>query len=68
MMRLLTEEQKDLLAGVELRQDNFFNPIQDANGNWVISEEEVSACANQDYLWVRDLELTEYKQPKGLFE
>lgn len=67
-MRLLTEEQKDILIGIELCQDNFFNPIQDADGNWVISEEEVTACDNENFYWVKELPIIEYKQPKGIFE
>ena len=36
----LTESQKNSLLGVEYKEGVAYNPVQDANGNWVISEEE----------------------------
>ena len=57
---LLTIEQKDSLIGQLYAPDSYFNPIQDANNNWVISVEEMEQCINTDYLWVKDLELIEY--------
>ncbi len=53
----LTEEQANSLIGVEFITDNYFNPIQDNNGNWVISIEEVEQCSIQ---WVKELTLIEY--------
>jgi len=55
---LLTEEQAQSLNGIEFIPDNYFNPIQDADGNWIISQEEVSQC-NID--WVKILPKIEYK-------
>lgn len=44
-VRKLTEEQKDLLIGqVWGANEQLFNPIQDANNEWIISEEEVQGC------------------------
>jgi hypothetical protein len=57
---LLTEEQKNLLIGVLYCSDSYFNPILDANNNWVISREEMEFCVNPDYLWVKDLDIIEY--------
>ena len=57
---LLTIEQKDSLIGQLYAPDSYFNPIQDANNNWVISVEEMEQCVNPDYLWVKELELIEY--------
>ncbi len=58
---LLTEVQKDELVGQLYAPDSYFNPIQDANDNWIISVEEMDQCVNPDYLWVKDLPLIEYK-------
>lgn len=58
---LLTEQQKDSLVGVEYAPDSFFNPIQDKNGNWIISLEEVEQCVNTDFMWVKELPLIEYE-------
>jgi hypothetical protein len=57
---LLTIEQKDSLLGQLYATDSYFNPIQDAQDNWVISVEEMNECINPDYLWVKDLQLIEY--------
>jgi len=57
---LLTIEQKDLIVGQQYTTDSFFNPIQDLNDNWVISIEEMNYCDNNDYLWVKDLDLIIY--------
>ena len=57
---LLTNEQADSLRGIEFMPDNFFNPIQDINGNWIITQEEVSQTSIE---WVKDLPQIEY-EPK----
>lgn len=44
-VRELTVAQKDLLIGqVWGYQGQYFNPIQDADSKWIISEEEVQGC------------------------
>jgi hypothetical protein len=55
---LLTEQQAEQLKGVEVVPDNYFNPIEDVNGNWIISLEEVEQCSID---WVKSLELIEYE-------
>jgi len=62
---ILTEEQKDLLVGQEFMVDVYFNPVQDINDNWFISVEEMDQCVNENFMWVKDLELIDY-QPKLL--
>ena len=61
---LLTIQQKDLIVGQQYTTDSYFNPIQDLNDNWVISIEEMNYCDNNDYLWVKDLDLIIY-EPKA---
>jgi hypothetical protein len=58
---LLTETQKDELVGQWYAPDSYFNPIEDADNNWVISQEEMEQCVNPNFLWVKDLPLIEYK-------
>jgi hypothetical protein len=55
----LTKKQAEQLKGVEFVKDNFFNPVLDADGNYIISLEEVEQC---DIEWVKSLPLIEYKQ------
>ena len=53
----ITQEQAEQLQGIEFVKDNFFNPILDADGNYIISLEEVNQC---DIDWVKELPLIEY--------
>ena len=57
---ILTQEQKDQLVGQKWTDDTFFNPIQDCNDNWVISEDEVQGNTNTNVSWVNSLTLTDY--------
>lgn len=57
MIAILTTEQKDSLIGQTFDGVQFFNPIQDLNNNWVLSEQEVNESSLQ---WLKDLQLTEY--------
>jgi hypothetical protein len=57
-VHLLTEEQAGWLDGVEFVADNYFNPIQDADGNWIISIEEVEQSSLD---WVKYLPLITFK-------
>lgn len=60
---MLTEEQATQLKGVEYTTDMTFNPIQDANGNWIISGEEVSSTTIE---WVKQLPAIEYIPKESL--
>jgi hypothetical protein len=57
---LLSEMQKDELIGQLYTEDSYFNPIQDAADNWIISVEEMEFCTVEQFAWVKDLELIEY--------
>jgi hypothetical protein len=59
-VRLLTLSQKEVLQGKQYRPNCWFNPIQDINDNWVISNEEVSQCINTTVVWVIDLPVIDY--------
>jgi hypothetical protein len=58
----LTSEQQEQLIGVEFIPDNLFNPIQDIDGNWIITEEEVSQSTIG---WVKELPQIDYR-PKQI--
>jgi hypothetical protein len=62
-MYKLTIEQMELLKGVKYDGQQYFNPIQDINGDWFISEEEVFGCTDTDYFWVRRLVYIEIELP-----
>ena len=63
LVRLLTEEQKLLLTDIEYANGMFFNPIQDINNNWIISEEEVTNCTHIGCQWVKTLPLIDWIPP-----
>jgi hypothetical protein len=60
LVGLLTLGQYDQILGQMFDEDSFFNPIQDANDNWIISEEEINFCTNPEFFWVKNLPLIEY--------
>lgn len=59
----LTEQQKNELVGQFFAPASMFNPIQDANGTWVITEQEVSQCVNENFLWVKNLPTITFISP-----
>jgi hypothetical protein len=61
LVGLLTETQKEQLIGQQYAPDSYFNPIQDIDDNWIISTEEMMGCTNEEFMWVKDLELIEFK-------
>ena len=65
LVGLLTIEQYNEIVGQLYAPDSYFNPIQDADDNWIISEEEINFCTNPEFYWVKDLPLIEYK-PKQI--
>jgi len=58
---LLTIEQKKELTDQQFAPDSFFNPVQDVDENWVISIEEMQLCTNDDFEWLKDLPLIDFK-------
>lgn len=57
---LLTETEKNQLVGQLYANDIYFNPIQDANDNWIISTEEMDNCIYSSFIWVKSLPLITY--------
>lgn len=63
LVGLLTKVQKDELTGQPYSSDSYYNPIQDINGNWIISIEEIANTTNLNFMWVKELDLIVY-EPK----
>jgi hypothetical protein len=57
---ILTIEQKDTLSNQILCSGMKFNPVQDVNQDWIISQQEIDQCTTQEFIWVKDLELTDW--------
>jgi hypothetical protein len=45
IVRLLTQEQKDLIYMKMYREDSYFLPIEDDLGRWVITSYEIDNCS-----------------------
>jgi len=54
-VRLLTFEQALQLGGNTWATNSYFEPKKDADGNWVLSEEEATGNTNPQFDWVKDL-------------
>ena len=66
----IDEIQKDEIEGVLFAPDSYFNPIQDINGFWFISDIEVlTAIGNgldPEYPWLLTIKLETFVPiPKG---
>lgn len=60
MIAIITETQKNILIDKTFDGVQFFNPVQDANGNWVVSEEEIN---NSSLEWLKALPLVNFDAP-----
>ena len=61
LVALLTEAQKNEIFRQLYAPDCYFNPVQDADDNWVISTQEQEFCVVEQFLWVKELPLIPYK-------
>ena len=60
-VRQITTEQKDQLIGQTWDGVQYFNPTQDADGNWFISNEEVNGCTHEGVNeWIHELQEIEH--------
>ena len=55
----LTIEQSELLKGQLFAPNSYFNPVKGKNNEYFIFN-EVEKCINEEFNWVKDLELVEY--------
>lgn len=52
----LTIEQKQQIEGKEFAENQFFNPVQDVNGDWFIFDGEVINCVNSEFEFIKLLQ------------
>ena len=62
---LLTQEQKQEIEGKKFMIDQYFLPIEDVDGNWVVTLFEMENCTHPDFDWIKRCPLIEYK-PKPM--
>lgn len=60
---LLTIDEKNSLVGQLVQPDWYFYPVQDCNGNWIISTEEVNASIYPEHEWIKSMPLIDWCQP-----
>jgi hypothetical protein len=59
----ITKEKANFLAGKSYAPASHYNPIQDCDGDWVISIEEIEQTLVQDLFWVKELPLSDWCEP-----
>jgi len=57
----ISEAEANQLRGNQFDTDSYFNPIQDADGLWFISEEEVMYLKKAEYNWIKSKTKVDYK-------
>lgn len=57
----LTPGQATSLRNRKYTADMYFHPVQDADGRWFISVEQVAQCDQPQFAWVKTLPLVPYK-------
>jgi hypothetical protein len=61
---VLNIDQKNQLVGVQFMPDQYYNPVQDANGDWFIFQYEVDNTTNPEFMWVHSLPQKEFIKSK----
>lgn len=60
---IITEIEKDYLENELVQPEWYFNPIQDCNGNWIITEQEIQASIYPENDWIKSLTLIDWCKP-----
>jgi hypothetical protein len=60
----LTATQKNKLIGIEYTPNCTYNPVQDGNGIWIVTIEEIEQTTDEKFAWVKNLPQIEYVKPK----
>jgi len=63
---LLTESEKNSLINQLVQPDWYFNPVQDCDGNWVISIQEVNNSIYPEHEWIKSMPLIDWCKPSKL--
>ena len=61
----LTQEQKQQIEGKKFMIDQYFLPLEDADGNWAVTVFEQENCTHPDFDWIKQCPKIEYK-PKPM--
>jgi hypothetical protein len=61
MVGQLTISQVESLSGKTYAENNYYNPVQDINDNWIISIEEIDQTTDTDFLWIKSIPLIPFE-------
>jgi hypothetical protein len=61
MVGQLTISQVESLSGKTYAENNYYNPVQDINDNWIISIEEIDQTTDPDFLWIKSIPLIPFE-------
>lgn len=61
----LLENQKDSIQGVSYAPDQYFNCVQDINGDWFtfLSESDIIIITDSEWAWILECPFVEYVPP-----
>ena len=62
MVKLLSQEQNNLIKDKLFNETNYFLSIIDADDNWTLELSQVEQITNVDFYWVKDLPEIVYKK------
>lgn len=61
MVGLLTLSEVESLSGKTYAENNYYNPVQDINDNWIISIEEIDQTTDPEFLWIKSISLIPFE-------
>lgn len=66
----LTIAQKDSIQGVMYAPDQYFNCVQDINGDWFtfLSPDDMITIADSEWSWIPGCPVAEYVSPTPVIE
>lgn len=60
---ILTQEQYEQVHLKQLAPDHAFFCGKDANDNWTVEKKQIDQITNEEFLWLKQLPLVEFKIP-----
>ena len=65
---IITELQSEELKLQLVQPEWYFNPVQDCNGNWIITEQEILSSIYPQNDWIKSLPLEDWCRPVSIEE
>lgn len=65
---IITELQSEELKLQLVQPEWYFNPVQDCNGDWIITEQEITSSIYPQNDWIKLLPLIDWCRPISIEE